>query len=166
MPLVYKTGSLADQAALMALAQEAYQVYEPILGPEHWPQLAAFLQDSSRFEALIRQSTVFQCMDGDRLAGAAYLVPSGNPAFVYQADWSYVRMVGVATAYQGQGIARHLMQLCIDQARLTGETLLALHTAPFMTGAIQLYERLGFRRHQDIGMLYGQPYWLYSLSLT
>jgi ribosomal protein S18 acetylase RimI-like enzyme len=38
------------------------------------------------------------------------------------------------------------MQACAERARAAGARSLHLHTTPFMTRAIHLYERLGYRR--------------------
>ena len=96
----------------------------------------------------------------------AFLIPSGNPTDIFQADWSYVRMVGVHHSYGGQGIGRQLMQLCIDQAKATHETTLALHTSEFMDAARHLYEQLGFTQLKELEPRYGKRYWLYLLELS
>ena len=47
---------------------------------------------------------------------------------------------------RGHGVARALIATCERLARETGAPVFAFHTASFMTGAIALYDRLGYRR--------------------
>lgn len=44
------------------------------------------------------------------------------------------------------GIGQALVRACLERARVAGAPVLCLHTAEFMTTAVALYERLGFRR--------------------
>jgi ribosomal protein S18 acetylase RimI-like enzyme len=57
-----------------------------------------------------------------------------------------IRATAVDPSAQGQGIGRALVEACIERATTQGAAAITLHTASFMTAAIALYERLGFRR--------------------
>ncbi|GAC1444158.1 MAG: hypothetical protein NVSMB63_13390 [Sediminibacterium sp.] len=96
----------------------------------------------------------------------AYLVPGGNPTPIYQADWCNIRMVGVHPLYSGQGIAKKLIQLCIQHARQSNEKIITLHTSEIMDAARHIYESLGFTKLREIDPIYGMRYWLYKLELT
>lgn len=74
-------------------------------------------------------------------------------------------MVGVNTAYAGKGIGRRLMEICIDHARKTNETKVALHTSEFMDAARHIYENMGFVRIKELDSRLGKRYWLYLLDL-
>jgi|SRR6218665_800608 len=161
----YREGSLADKEQLKQLGIISYGQYKPQLTEESFNVLHRNLSDDSKVEALIAGSKCFVCLDGESIVGMAYLVSSGNPWDVYPADWSYIRMVGVNPAYQGRGIARQLTQQCIDYARQTGETTLALHTSEMMDAARHLYESLGFKQLREIEPRFGKRYWLYLLEL-
>jgi ribosomal protein S18 acetylase RimI-like enzyme len=95
----------------------------------------------------------------------AFLFTSGHPSDIYPADWSYIRMIGVHPAYEGCGIARTLTSHCIEYARETGEHTIALHTSELMHAARHIYEKLGFRIMQELGLRYGIMYWLYAMKL-
>lgn len=162
----YRTGSEKDLAALKELGLASFGQFRPVLAPEHWQTLAAGLQDEDRLRALIARSTVFVCEGKGQVVGAAYFVPSGHPEGVFEAGWCTIRRVGVHPSCQGRGIARQLTQLCIRQARATGETFLTLHTSEMMDAARHLYESLGFTRVREIEPIFGKRYWLYALDLA
>jgi ribosomal protein S18 acetylase RimI-like enzyme len=96
----------------------------------------------------------------------AYLVASGHPGGAFQVDWSYIRMVGVDPAHQGKGIARQLMNRCIDHAKQSGERTVALQTSEMMDAARHLYESIGFKQQGEVEPHFGKRYWLYLLSLA
>ena len=156
---------MSDIDPLMAVAFRSYSLYRKVLTPENWQTLENGLKNKERFTDLIRLAKVFICEADNVLAGAAYLVPSGNPTPVFQKDWCYIRMVGVNPEYQGNGIAKKLTLLCIESARATGEKTIALHTSEFMDAARHIYEAIGFSRLKEIDPIFGKRYWLYTLAL-
>lgn len=161
----YREGSLADKEQLRHLGIISYGQYKPLLTEENFNVLHRNLSDGSKVEALISGSKCFVCQDGDTIVGMAYLVSSGHPWDIFQADWAYIRMVGVNPAYQGKGIARELTRQCIAYARQTGEKTMALHTSEMMDAARHLYESLGFKQLREIEPRFGKRYWLYLLEL-
>ena len=94
----------------------------------------------------------------------AFLVPKGNPTIIFQADWSYIRMVGVNPNFACKGIGKRLTQMCIDFAKNSNEAVIALHTSEFMNAARHIYESLGFKRSRELDSRYGKRYWLYKLE--
>ena len=60
--------------------------------------------------------------------------------------WAGGRALAVHPDARGHGVARALLAACERLARESGAPVFAFHTASFMTGAIALYERLGYRR--------------------
>ncbi len=163
--LTYRQGSLADKDQLKHLGIISYGQYKPQMAPEHFEMMDRNLHNDENVAALINSSRCFVCLDGDRIVGMAYLVPSGHPWDVFEADWSYIRMVGVDPAYQGKGIARRLTLQCIDFAKQNNEKLIALHTSEMMDAARHIYESLGFERIREIPLRLGKKYWLYQLKL-
>jgi GNAT superfamily N-acetyltransferase len=155
----------SDLESLIALGLLSYGMYAELLGPEPWSVMREKLSRRETYEELLKMSTGFVCESEGRLLGMVFLIPSGNPTPVFDASWSYVRMLGVDPEAQGNGIARRLMQLCIDRARSTGEQFLALHTSEFMDAARHIYGRLGFDQIREVGPFFNRKYWLYLLKL-
>jgi GNAT superfamily N-acetyltransferase len=71
-----------------------------------------------------------------------------------------LRFLAVEQAERGRGLGGLLVGVCIERARAVGSAFLALHTAPSMRAARQLYEGVGFARcpeHDfDPGAHYGR----------
>lgn len=57
-----------------------------------------------------------------------------------------IRLLGVAHAARGKGVARHMLAYCAEVARERGLRRVVLHTGSHMPGAQRLYERLGYHR--------------------
>jgi ribosomal protein S18 acetylase RimI-like enzyme len=161
----YRKAVPADQAALKALGISSYSVYAAQLETEHWEKLSAFLHDEKKLEALMQISTCFVCVFNNDLVGMAYLIPRGNPNELFEAGWTYIRMVGVSPDHKGNGIAQSLTRLCLEQAKASGEQTVALHTSEYMDAARHIYEKNGFRLLKEIPPRFGKRYWLYTLDL-
>jgi ribosomal protein S18 acetylase RimI-like enzyme len=162
--LRYRRATLADGEALRQLNIRAYGGYQHILLPQDWALMKTRMEDEVAFRELMGKATAFVCEDGKEIAGAVYLMPSGNPTEYFDAEWAYIRLLGVLPAYRGQGIASELMRQCIEEAQARGEDVLALHTSAYQS-AWHIYERLGFVKQKDIGPLLGHEYWLYTRRL-
>jgi ribosomal protein S18 acetylase RimI-like enzyme len=162
----YRSATLIDKEQLKVLGIISYGQFANILTPENFNELNNNLNNEDKLIELITISTCYVCLDKDLIIGMAYLIPNGNPADIFKAEWSYIRMVGVNPHYQGQGIAKTLTQMCIDKAKQTNEKTIALHTSEFMDAARHIYESLGFKVLQEIEPRLGKKYWLYTLDLN
>ena len=164
--IYYRQGSIAELPQLQQLRIDAYSEFEQALTQDNWADFYGRMRDVDGVRDLLGKATTFVCADDDRIIGVAYFLPSGNPTAIFQADWCYIRMVGVYPDYRGQGIARKLTEMCIDQARQTKEHTLTLHTSEFMNAARHIYESLGFSVLREIDPIFGKRYWLYKLDIS
>ena len=163
--LTYRSGSLKDLNQLKQLGIDTYGQYSTILAPEHWERLNYALHDEKGLSELLDKSKTFVCVDHELIVGMAYLIPSGNTTDIYQEDRCYIRMVGVHPLYSGQGIARKLSEMCIEEAKKMNEKTIALHTSEFMDSARHLYASIGFKILKEIPCRLGKRYWLYTLEI-
>lgn len=163
--LSFRDASLLDLHSLKQLGLDAYKEYASVLTNEHWQVFTGFLEDELRLAELIGKSKVFVCLNNNTIIGMAYFVPSGNPWDVFQADWAYLRLVGVHPNYKGLGLGRTLTMKCIDYAKQTNEKIIALHTSEFMDAARHIYESLGFVKKEEIEPRFGKRYWLYIFKV-
>lgn len=161
----YRSGTFNDKTELLELFQASYGPYVTLLNAEHANKLSAVLKDEEKMEALIKNSKSFICIHQNKIVGMAFIVLRGHPWDVFKTEWAYVRLVGVHPDYQGKGIAKTLTQMCITFAKENHEKTLALHTSEFMDAARHIYEKLGFRRYQEIEPRFGKKYWLYLLDI-
>ena len=165
MELHYRQGATADIKHLLALGILAYGQFQQVLTEENWNKMYANLSSEKTYADLIEKSNCFVCLANGEIVGMAYLMPSGNPTKIFQADWSYIRMVGVDPRFEARGIAKKLTQLCMECAIQKKEKIIALHTSEFMDAARHIYESAGFKKAKEIEPLFGKRYWLYKLEL-
>jgi GNAT superfamily N-acetyltransferase len=60
------------------------------------------------------------------------------------------RLLAVNPKTRGQGIAKLLIEACVDQAKKEGFNQLLIHSTKYMMVAWKMYERLGFERFPEI----------------
>ncbi|RYU96321.1 GNAT family N-acetyltransferase [Emticicia agri] len=164
-PYTYRTATIADIEKLRVLGLNSFGQFQNQLTADNWKKLETILDSENTYLDLLGKSTCFICEDGNEIVGMAYYIPSGNPTAIFQEDWCYLRMVGVRTEYDGKGIGRHLILLCLGHAKKTGEKTVALHTSEFMDAARHIYERMGFYRLKEIEPRFEKKYWLYLFEL-
>lgn len=136
----------AERDQVRKLTQAAYAEYQKIMAPAAWAALAAAvdsgLDTTEPVERIVAQR-------GSAIVGSVLLYSAAADAYqgeIAQASCPEVRLLAVAPTARGHGVARALMDECVERARHSGATELGLHTSASMRAAIQLYEALGFRR--------------------
>lgn len=165
MNLNYREGTLEDINKLKKLGLTSYGQFKNELSEDNWRKMYNFLSNLDSYTDLLNKSKCFVCEDSGDIIGMAYLVSKGNPTDIFDKEWCYIRMVGVAPKYSGKGIGKKLTQKCIDFAKENNEQLIALHTSELMNAARHIYEKLGFEAIKELDPLYGKRYWLYLLDI-
>ncbi len=160
----YRLAGSPDSIALKHVAIISYGQYKAVIEERYWEEMDSNHSDQNTYDGLLEIAKGFVCEIDREIVGMTFLVPSGNPTSIFQADWAYIRLLGVLPEFENRGIGRELMRLCIDKARASGETTLALHTSEIQNAARHLYESMGFVRHKDIDLIYGKKYFLYLLQ--
>ncbi|WP_114907374.1 GNAT family N-acetyltransferase [Ornithinimicrobium murale] len=85
--------------------------------------------------------------DGATILGTVTWCPDGSPyKEVAAGDEGEFRMLAVLPEARGRGVARALVQACLDRSRETGHARIVLSTQPSMAPAHALYESFGFVR--------------------
>ncbi len=143
-----------DRDAILAVTLAAYEQYADTLTPPSWAMYRRNIQAT-----LADVGTAAQIVaEGEgALLGAVLLFPAGtvmgNPGVAsITLEWPEVRLLAVAPAARGKGVARRLMDECIQRARAAGAPALTLHTADMMAVAMRLYERMGFTRAPELDL--------------
>jgi GNAT superfamily N-acetyltransferase len=89
--------------------------------------------------------------DGRPLGSVTYAAGDGSPMAEHtEPNAASFRMLGVDPAAQRNGAGRALVEACIDRAIAAGRSAVVLHSTQWMSGAHQLYGRLGFVRYPTI----------------
>ncbi len=164
MNLTFRKGTPEDKAKLQALGVLSYSQHQSALTPENWHKFNSFMSNPETYTYLMNTSTCFLCEHEDKIIGMAFFVSKGHPTEMFEAEWSYIRMVAVNPDFGGRGIAKRLTQICLDFARETKESFVALHTSEFMNAARHIYEGFGFKIVRELTR-YDKKYWIYLLDI-
>lgn len=108
------------------------------------PGYAQVLRD---VRARAAAATVLVALLDGRLVGAVTVATAGG-AFAEQADdgEAVIRMLVTDPSARGRGVGAALVDSCLEAARDAGRLVVRLSTAPTMTAAHRIYERVGFTR--------------------
>jgi GNAT superfamily N-acetyltransferase len=142
--LLIRGAGSADYGAIRDVVIAAYAQYEGVLGPEGFSRYLADLLDLDT-HASYGRLLVVEAEEGIR-GFAAFYPDASVQGFGLPAGWAGGRALAVHPAARGHGVARALLATAERLAREAGAPVFAFHTASFMTSAISLYERLGYRR--------------------
>ena len=162
----YREGRSSDAPSMTALAVQSYGQYKNELSEENFQKLICSVSDEQAMLDLISKSVSFVALFQEAIIGMAFLLPAGNPTEIYPDNWSYIRLLGVHPSWSGKGIATALSTRCIEKAKSSGESTIALHTSEFMDAARKVYERLGFEMLKAIPDRLGRKYWLYTKKIS
>jgi ribosomal protein S18 acetylase RimI-like enzyme len=136
----------AEAGAVTALAYREF--VRP--GETAWEE---YLQRIADVDARAAVAAVLVAVEDGRILGSATLeldarIEDDDPPL--RPDEAHVRMLGVHPDARGRGVARALMEGCLDRARAAGRSRITLATTRRMTDAQRMYEHLGFRRRADL----------------
>jgi ribosomal protein S18 acetylase RimI-like enzyme len=124
----------ADAHGIAATLREAFLPFEPLYTP------AGFLAT-----VLTPEQLVARWSEGPIWVAADHAAVVGTVSAVPRPDELYVRSMAVRPGAQGSGVGRRLLDTVEAFAIERGYRRLALSTTPFLTAAIRLYGRQGFR---------------------
>ena len=134
----------ADYPAIRDMVIAAYRQYADLIAPDIF---SAYLADLLDLDTHARHGRLF-VVEADHwvCAFGAWYPDASVQGVGLPPGWASGRALAVHPAARGNGAARALLATGERLARQAGAPVLAFHTVSFMTGAISLYERLGYRR--------------------
>jgi GNAT superfamily N-acetyltransferase len=134
----------ADYPAIREVLIAAYRQYADLIALDIF---SPYLADVLDLEKHARHGRLIVVEVDGWICGFGAFYPDATVQGVgFPAGWAGGRALAVHPAARGHGVARALIATCERLAREAGAPVFAFHTASFMTDAIALYERLGFRR--------------------
>jgi ribosomal protein S18 acetylase RimI-like enzyme len=142
--LLVRDAGPADYPAIREVVIAAYRQYANLIARDVFSPYLADLLDLERHARHGRLLVVEA--DGRIRASAAFYPDASVQGFGLPPGWASGRALAVHPAARGNGAARTLLATFERLAREAGAPVFAFHTASFMTGAIALYERLGYCR--------------------
>jgi ribosomal protein S18 acetylase RimI-like enzyme len=157
--LLVRGTSPADHAAIRAVVIAAYGQYADLVPPDIF---AAYLADLLDLETHASHGPLFVAEADEQICGYAAFYPDASVQGVgWPSGWASGRALAVHPAARGYGVARALIATGERLAQDGGSPVLAFHTHSYMTSAIALYERLGYRRVPefdfDTAARFGRP---------
>jgi ribosomal protein S18 acetylase RimI-like enzyme len=114
---------------------DSFAAYEPMYTPGAF---AATTPSASVIEQRFGEGPIWVAERQGTIVGTASAVPKGTGL--------YVRSVAVLPSARGRQVGQALMRQVEDYAAAEHLRRMFLSTTPFLTGAIRLYERIGFQR--------------------
>jgi GNAT superfamily N-acetyltransferase len=139
-----------EAEAIGALIRTAYAQFEATY-PADW---ARYYQMIGELERHFENAQIIVVEDNGALAGAVIFYPDGSLSGQgeWPEGWAGVLRLAVHPEYRGRGIAKALMDECINRARGAGISTLALHTTEWM-GVSAMYERMCFVRDESFDFI-------------
>lgn len=139
----------AEVDEIEAVIRAANAVFEPVLPADFF---RSYLDSALDVRGRMAVSTVLVAEVDGAIVGTVTAFDDANDEgmpIAFPPGTAGLRATAVHPDVQGHGIGRTLVDACTERARRSGALRIGLHTAPFMTAAISLYERSGFRRAPD-----------------
>ena len=134
----------SDLPAVRRVLLAAYQEYATALPPAVFGRYLAEILD---VEGRSGSGRLLVAEHGGRVVGTVtYYDDAAAEGLGWPAGWAGLRALGVEPPARGLGIGRALAEACRRRAMAAGAPVLCLHTGGFMTAAVALYERMGYRR--------------------
>lgn len=136
-----------EYSAIREIRLDAYREHAQKIPEKHWNVLKQSIlsdeEDEDGIERIVAE------IDGE-IVGTVALFSSEIEAYKGltegQLGYPELRMLAVSSKARGKGIAKALVEECIERSKKKGYSFMGLHTADFMENAVKLYESLGFER--------------------
>ena len=132
----------ADYPAIREVVIAAYRQYADLIPPDIF---SSYLADVLDLDTHARHGRLIVIEADERVCAFGAFYPDGSTQG-FPPEWASGRALAVQPDARGNGAARALLAAGESLALQAGAPVLAFHTHSYMTGAIALYERLGFRR--------------------
>jgi len=147
----------ADHQAIRDVVIAAYRQYADLIPPDVF---SSYLSDLLDLDTHARHGRLLVVEADDRVCAFAAFYPDGSTQG-FPPGWVSGRALAVHPDARGNGAARALFAAGEQLALEAGAPVLAFHTHSYMTDAITLYERLGYRRAPeydlDVAAHFGGP---------
>jgi ribosomal protein S18 acetylase RimI-like enzyme len=130
--------ALEDTAAIASVLYQSFAEYKPLYTDEAFAATAA---TSDQIQQRMSEGPVWVALQNETIVGTVSAVSKGHDL--------YIRGMAILPIARGQGIGELLLNEIESFARRQSYQRLLLSTTPFLTRAIRLYERTGFRRSSE-----------------
>ncbi|HMQ63764.1 MAG TPA: GNAT family N-acetyltransferase [Flavilitoribacter sp.] len=164
----------AEPAEFETIGRLMVRVYSQLTGfptpgeqPEYYTMLANIGELAQRpaTELLVAVSSEQEIAGAVVYFSDMQYYGSGGTATLEKSTSGF-RLLAVAPEYRGFGIGKLLSKACIQKAREQDQRQVIIHSTRFMQVAWGMYERLGFKRSEDLDFMQGElPVFGFRLGL-
>lgn len=144
--LLIRQGTEADIDALRGVLARAN---EPFRGLVSDGLFASYLTSAMDVERRLEEGELLAAELDDQVVGTITFYRDASDEGIpvrFPDGTAGIRATAVDPSARGRGIGRALVEACIARAAETGASAVGLHTAPFMTAAVSIYETCSFVR--------------------
>ena len=146
----------ADYAEIVDILVASYAEYQTSF--EQSDRWEAYLKDIRESLDNPHLTELWIAKIKDRIVGTVQLFETAHhayPNFELPIVYPFIRLLGVDPEWRGHGIARELLQRCVQSAKEMGKNTVYLYTGGQMLNAIRLYERFGFIEDPEFSSVNG-----------
>lgn len=143
------------------LMVHAYSNLEGFIKPHQHPKYYEMLENVGELTKKQGTEILVAVTSEGRLAGAVVFFHdmkhygSGGTA-TQEKNAAGFRLLAVADEMRGQGVGKVLTLACLEKARQAGLKQMIIHTTLAMQNAWSMYERIGFKRSEDLDFMQGE----------
>jgi ribosomal protein S18 acetylase RimI-like enzyme len=145
-PIHIALASVSDAEEIAHVLLAAFRDFEALYTPDAF---RATTPDAKQIADRVADGPVWVAKEGETVVGTVSAIERGEEV--------YIRSMAVLPGARGRGVGRQLLAQVEAFAVSRDARRLSLTTTPFLTAAIRLYERAGFRRAPGRLDLYGTP---------
>lgn len=162
----------AEYKAVGEVMTEVYSQLDGFPKPEEQPAYYELLANISRLTEKPKVRLLIAISQSGDIHGTVVyfgdMAHYGSGGIATQAkNTGAFRLLAVASEARGQSLGKHLSKACIGLAQEEGLGQMIIHTTSAMELAWKMYEKLGFRRSEDLDFLMqGFPVFGFRLSLS
>jgi len=127
-----------DVSSIVSVLHQSFAEYEPLYTAAGF---AATTAGNVQMQERMSEGPVWVALQDETIVGTVSAVSKG--------DALYIRGMAIIPTARGQGIGELLLEEIESFARRQSYQRLVLSTTPFLSRAIRLYERAGFRRSSE-----------------
>ena len=143
------------------LMVRVYSNLEGFPKPSDQPQYYSLLANVGKLIDKPQVELLAAIGNDDKIAGAVVYFGdmkyygSGGSA-TREKDGAGFRLLAVSETVRGQGVGKLLTHECIRRTRDKGISQVIIHTTKAMQSAWRMYERMGFKRAEDLDFVQGE----------
>ncbi|WP_128103642.1 GNAT family N-acetyltransferase [Paenibacillus sp. DCT19] len=139
-----------DYAEIVDVLVTSYTEYESAFNDkERWDKYIGEIRESLHNPSIAQ---LWVARIEESIVGTVQLFETAQKAyagFESPIDYPFIRLLAVHPDWRGHGVARALLDRCVESSKEFNRDYVYLYTSPSMLNAVALYRRFGFEEDPD-----------------